>query len=312
MEIIEISEQEYAKIFPVPYHVFNVAAFNSLNSYKCAHVWYLLFKDSKPRLGLILGINEDTASSPFSAPFGGFTFIDDHLHQQHLDMALDLLYHFLTAKSIHTLKMALPPLCYDHFFLPKMLNSMKRCDYRASSVELNYVFFTSSFDENYENMIPRNARKNLHIALKQNLQFNKTSDVKSAYEIIAINRASRGFPLRMTFEQLEATTKIIKCDAFTVEHEQTIVASAIVYHVAQDIVQVVYWGDIPDYSSMKTMNFLSYKVFEYYKNTGIRIVDIGPSTENGKPNFGLCEFKESIGCTIELKLVFEKEILDIV
>jgi hypothetical protein len=57
------------------------------------------------------------------------------------------------------------------------------------------------------------------------------------------------------------------------------------------------------------MNFLSYKIFEFYKKTGIRIVDIGPSTENSVPNHGLCEFKESIGCDISTKFTYRKEIV---
>ena len=306
MEAIEVSNKEYMSTFTAPYHVFNTASFNELNSYKCENVWYLLFKDSKTRLGLILGQNGDMAMSPFSAPFGSFSFLTHDLHQQHIDEALDLLDNFLVSKSLNAIKMTLPPLCYDNLFLPKLVNSLNRHGYRNSSVELNYIFQTCLCDHCYENILHRNAKKNMHVSLKQNFQFKKTTDIKSAYEVIAINREAKGFPLRMTLEQIEKTIEIINCDAFVVEFEQNFIAAAIVFHVAKDIVQVIYWGDIPAYSPMRTMNFLSYKIFEYYKNTGIRVVDIGPSTENGIPNFGLCEFKESIGCSVELKFVYEK------
>lgn len=306
MDIIDISDKEYASIFPVPYHIFNTAAFNVLNCYKCNEVWYLLFKDTKIRFGLILGKNGDIVSSPFSAPFGGFSYLTNQLHQEHIDEALEALDDYLITKSIHSIRVTLPPLCYDHLFLPKLINSLSRNGYLISSVELDHVFQTIQCDQFYENILYRNARKNLQASLKQNLLFKKTTDLKSAYDIIEINRNAKGFPLRMTFEQLESTTTIISCDVFVVEFEQTSIASAIVYHVAPKIVLVVYWGDVPAYSSMRTMNFLSYKIFEYYKNEGIRLVDIGPSTQNGIPNFGLCEFKESIGCIIELKLFFEK------
>ena len=56
------------------------------------------------------------------------------------------------------------------------------------------------------------------------------------------------------------------------------------------------------------MNFLSFNVFQYYKNQGIAIIDIGPSTENSIPNHGLCEFKESIGCDISIKTEFFKNL----
>ena len=56
------------------------------------------------------------------------------------------------------------------------------------------------------------------------------------------------------------------------------------------------------------MNFLSFHVFSYYKNKGIRVIDIGHSTVDSVPNHGLCEFKESIGCSIGLLYEFYKKL----
>ena len=53
------------------------------------------------------------------------------------------------------------------------------------------------------------------------------------------------------------------------------------------------------------MNYLAFSLFSYYFDKGLRILDIGPSTENGTPNYGLCEFKENIGCSVTLKYSFE-------
>ena len=52
------------------------------------------------------------------------------------------------------------------------------------------------------------------------------------------------------------------------------------------------------------MNFLSYNIFKHYKAIGVSIIDIGHSTEDSIPNQGLCEFKESIGCSIDLQYEF--------
>jgi hypothetical protein len=61
---------------------------------------------------------------------------------------------------------------------------------------------------------------------------------------------------------------------------------------------------------MKTMNYLSYKVFEYYANTEIKFIDIGPSTNNSEPNLGLADFKESIGCDINIKFSFKFDLIN--
>jgi lipid II:glycine glycyltransferase (peptidoglycan interpeptide bridge formation enzyme) len=108
----------------------------------------------------------------------------------------------------------------------------------------------------------------------------------------------------MTWGQILETTSVIQADFFLAKNSmQQDIASAIVFHVRErEIVQVIYWGDKPEYSEHKTMNYLSFKVFEYYKHAGFKYVDIGPSSENSLPNYGLCEFKESIGCFISPKI----------
>ena len=116
----------------------------------------------------------------------------------------------------------------------------------------------------------------------------------------------------MSFEQVKQTMQIVKHSCFIVENNGKSVASAIVFEVNPDVAQVIYWGDIPNVSELKCMNFLSYNVVEYYKDRGFKFLDIGPSTEDGIPNIGLCDFKESIGCDISskftLKLEFENQI----
>jgi lipid II:glycine glycyltransferase (peptidoglycan interpeptide bridge formation enzyme) len=84
------------------------------------------------------------------------------------------------------------------------------------------------------------------------------------------------------------------------------VAAAVVFYVAHQIAQVIYWGDLPKFSEHKTMNFLSYSLFKYYSENGIAMIDIGSSTEDSVPNYGLCEFKESIGCDLNIKTEYFK------
>ena len=123
--------------------------------------------------------------------------------------------------------------------------------------------------------------------------------------MISINRKEHGYPLRMSLQNVADTVKIIDADFFVVSHNGTDVAAAQVFKVTEDVAQVIYWGDLRQYASLRTMNFLAYKVFEYYYQKGFRILDIGPSTEDGVPNNGLCDFKEAIGCSVTQKLFFE-------
>jgi hypothetical protein len=312
MEVVEVNAKTFKNIIPAPYHVFATGDFSNLNADKAAQVFYLLIKDKKYRLGITGGVRDATFFSPFSAPFGGFVFLNENIRMSLIDEALDAFMRWISEKPIRYVSVTLPPFIYNPNFISKQINGLYRQKCSATKMDLNYSFDLSRFDKTYADNIWRNAKKNLRIALKHQFSFKEcknSEEKKLAYEIIALNRSSRGFPLRMSWSQIVETIELIPAYFFLVyKDQQTAVAAAVVFQVSEKVVQVVYWGDMPEYSHMKTMNFLSYKIFEYFCKMEIDRVDIGPSTEDSIPNYGLCDFKESIGCDIDLKLTFQKEI----
>ena len=311
MEVSEAGVSGYRQVFRSPYHRFNSADFNALNEIRCDELIYLVFKDTKNRLGLIAGVKSNELYTPFSAPFGGFSFVREDISIDQIEAGVEALIQYATDKGYGAIHYTMPPLFYQQGFNNKLLNILSRKNFQVVAVDLNYEFNLQKFTDNYEADIWHNARKNLRISLKQGFDFIKceTAETKSAaYEVIKENRSRKGYPLKMTYEQIVKTTEVIPADFFLLKKESEQVAAAIVFHVAPGIVQVIYWGDIPDFAAQKPMNFLSYAVFRHYKEAGLQFVDIGPSTENGVPNYGLCEFKESIGCDISPKFSFIKTI----
>lgn len=310
MELQQVSALEYKDLIPKHYHIFNTTDFTLLNEKKVAEVTYLVFKDSKIRAGIILGIEGEIAKSPFSAPYGGFSYIHEDIKIYQIDQVLGLFDNWLKNQGILEVSLTLPPFFYHENYLTKMSNSLWRASYEIKNQDINYQFDTSGISEDYLSRVWKNARKNLKRANSVGFDFQKLGNDlgKQAYDVIRQNRQERNLPLKMSWEQVKATTETIKTDYFLTNLNGVAVAAAIVFHVADNIVQVVYWGDLPEYSENKTMNFLSFKVFEFYNKSGIKYVDIGPSTENSYPNHGLCEFKESIGCDLSLKQTFYKKI----
>jgi hypothetical protein len=310
MEIIEVSHEEYTRIIPAPYQAFGSAAFNHANEDKAASVHYLLFKEGKYRLGIVGGIREQIFLSPFSAPFGGFSFLQEDVRLQYLDEAAQQLSSWAIDRGLQEIKITLPPGIYQESFISKQVNSLFRNDFIIVKTDLNYAYHLQQFSANYPETTWYNARKNLKIALSNNFNFRLCSskeEKEAAYEVIKQNREARGFPLRMTWQQVQLSASLLQADFFLAANSEGVsVAAAVVFHIAKGIVQVIYWGDLPAHAHLKTMNFLSFKVFEHYKQQGLEIIDIGPSTENSIPNYGLCEFKESIGCSIAPKFSFSK------
>jgi len=312
MEIREADHIEFGKVFDKPNHVFNHSSFNNLNKDKADLVNYLIFSnEGKPKLGITGGIKTEKFYSPFSAPFGGWCY-NEKPDIKDIEGAYDALESWCPQKGIKSIRIVPPPLFYDESSLSMFFSTAIRKNYTLEIVDLNFHFKLANFNSDYLENIAYNARKNYNVGERKHLIVEKVTDIGSiqlAYNIIAQNRQQRGYPLKMSLNNIEETIKIINADFFiTYTSDRVAIASAMVFRVTDKIAQVVYWGHNIDYSSLKPINYLSYNLFEYYKEAKLEHLDIGPSTELGIPNYGLIEFKQSIGCSISSKLTFEKKL----
>lgn len=308
MEIVSVTAKEYKQLFPAPLSVFNSVEFSELNKSKCIQVHYLIFRDSKLRLGLVVGEKDDKLCVPFSASYGGFSF-NSKVDFRYYDEACVLLAKYVNEIG-KPLFITLAPPFYDTTDNSKTLSALVRAGAIIQHIEYNQHFDLSLFQD-YESRLDSKVRNKLRNALSGELTFihlnNKNdSDVERVYNVIQQNHSEKDRPLRMSLQNVLDTIKIIPADFFVVldskEHD---VAAAQVFHTTKDIYQIVYWGDISEYSYLKSMNFLSYKVFEYYYQKGVKILDIGISTEDSVPNYGLCEFKENIGCVATSRITIK-------
>lgn len=308
MEIIEVSCEEYGKIIEHPPFLYNSAEFNNLNSKKCDSVYYLLFKDVHYRLGIIGGIINGKFLSPFSAPYGGFSFMNKDLRLTYIDEALDLLIDWLKKHNFSGIYITSSPRIDDESYVPKLSNSLFRKSFRIDKIDLNYFFNLDKFDDQYLKLISPMARKALKKSFINQLEFKHCesfNEKRIAFDLIRKHKIEHNYPLYLTFDEIIKISNIVVCDFFLVQDVQSKpIASAIVYHVKKENVQLIYWGDLLEKRNLRGMNFLSYKLFEFYKILGKKFLDVGPATKDSVPDFGLCVFKESIGCEIASKYSF--------
>jgi hypothetical protein len=311
MILTEVNSEEYGGIFVHANHVFNTSAFNELNKDKVEKVEYLLFREGENnKMGITCGIKNNVFYSPFSAPFGGWCY-NNEPDITDVEEAFENLEAYVVTKGVDTVKITFPPSFYNESLMSVFYNVSFRKGYLITMIDLNFQFKLDKFNNEYLQKVAKyNARKNYNLGAKNGLRMEMVEEeekIELAYRIIETNRRQRGFPLRMSLENIRKTIKIIPADFFIVYNVAGIpVASAMVYRVTDKIAQVVYWGHNVEFSGLKPINFLSYKLFEYYKQDGFEYLDIGPSTDAGIPNYGLIEFKLSIGCDISSKLTFER------
>ncbi|MEC5394203.1 hypothetical protein JSO61_003535 [Riemerella anatipestifer] len=307
MEIVSLNKNTYKSIFKTFTNVFCSIDFADLNAHFFEEIRYLAFvENGKYKAGLILGKKDSTLYAPTKAPFSGFNKIND-TSLESLDKILPLLQDYAKEQTLD-ISITLPPIIYDNDFYNHCISAFFRSEFQAKNVDLNFHLDVKKLQKDYKNLIPRAGRKNLNNGLKspkiELLSSNDKDFIEKVYSIIKTNRDFKGYPLRMTLEQILNTIEIIKADFFILKVDNEAVAAAQVFHVAEGVVQVIYWGDLPHFETLRPMNVLAYKILKYYADFGINVIDIGPSSENSIPSYGLCNFKSNIGCDTSLKYQF--------
>jgi hypothetical protein len=134
------------------------------------------------------------------------------------------------------------------------------------------------------------------------------AELSDAYQLILDNRCRHGYTLSMTWDQIREMTRIFgdRIYGFGVFRETQLVAASITIRVSPDVVYVFYWGDADGFSSVSPIILLAEAIYEHARAEGARWVDIGTSTNEGAPNYGLIHFKRNLGCEASLKLTYSK------
>lgn len=305
-----VSKEEYLLFVREPFSQFETVDFVELNQYKVDEVKYFIFENNKKRFGLVVGIKNKIMELPFSATFSCFSEISKNNKIKHYVDAVTALKNWAIRNNIVRINFSTPPLFYKNDHITKLHNALLFGGFNLYSYDVNHQFDLSKYSRQYLENLSSKARRNLKISMQNNLVFEQTTNIELVYQIIKKNREEKGFPLKMTLDDLFKTSKIIESDCFIVYNsEGNAIASAYVQRITENIVNVVYWGNLQVYDKLCPMNFLSYKIFDFYsKQKNIEQISIGTSTQDTEPNLGLCDFKESIGCECSPKLSFSWEL----
>ncbi len=290
-----MSATEYQRTFQQPQTAFNSVAFSEVNAHKVRRVIYAAAVDESGKgiLGLTIGEREDgSLRAPFSAPFIIFDYNRPHLN----GTVIAALREFVN--KYQGLSLTLPPPFYCPAMNSKLTLSLQYAGAKTEFTDWNYHF---DLTQPYLPSLNTESRRKVNVASREGFRLEKSTPER-AYEIIRLNREHKGYPLRMTLEQVLATVKPagpVTADFFVLTDGERDAASAVIYHVAPGIAQLIYWGNVPESPCRFAMNLLAAKLCEHYASAGFHTLDIGPSSEYGEPDQSLADFKESVGaiCT---------------
>jgi hypothetical protein len=281
--------------------IYGSATFARLNASKAdgLDVWVLADDKDKLHLGAIVGLRDGHGLIPFSAPWGEIAV--NKSQRVTIDQATTFIQSLVEQYREQGLSITFSPTFYAPTTLP-LLQGVAINSAQQVIADFNYHFNLKNIDR-WANIIPGQARNKLNQALRVGFTFS-LCNLERAYSVIATNRTEQGYPLAMSPEALRATAQAtgLQIDTFVLTTPQgDDAAAALIYRISPGIAEVIYWGDVEAHRHLRPMNLLCREVFAHYASLGFDLVDVGPASTNGKPNFGLCHFKENIGLQTTIK-----------
>lgn len=245
--------------------------------------------------------------SPLRGSYGGLG-VHAVPHIQEMALFLDQVLAQMQTEGARGLDIACAPHCYDPTSLSLSYNLFLQNGFSIFRNELNYAIPVSK--EEFESRLDRGNRARLKKGLEHHLKTRLAvpSEYRSAYEVICANRARRGFPITMSWPQLEEMFAAFPEDSkvFLTTCEDRTVASAICFRINSQILYVFYWGEADGLSEISPITSLAKDIYTYAQSESYRLLDLGTSTIDGAPNLGLIHYKLNLGAEVSNKFFFRK------
>jgi hypothetical protein len=283
---------------------FSKEFFNYYSQSNLDFYFELLQKNKNKVMGIFpLYFSKNNYHSPLKGTYSGVHF-DEDLDLEILELFIvNCKAYIITKNKFENIYIKLPPLIHDLSGISKLLNIFLRNNFKLSNFEINHHLKVS--DKKYELFLSKGNLKKLKIAEKKyTIKEDDFSKIEEFYNVLEINRRSKGNNISMNLEDFKNFTKefIKNIKIFSVINKNIIIAAAYCIRINKEILYVFYWGELPLFKSDSPVVYLSKSIYEYSKNKDIDIIDVGTSSVSNIPNHGLVRFKNRIGYTESLKI----------
>lgn len=256
----------------------------------------------------VAGRVDATWVSGFGAPLGGVDFVRPDEVPRHVVALVRTVFERAAHEGIERVEIRMKP---GHHGPAEAALAFTLLELGAAVELANLNFFldlTGAPDA--ATVLSRRASKAARLAVEagagvEQLATDDEEGWSAAYTVLERNRVEKGRPMRLSLDYVRSARDrfgpLVRMHALR-EADGTVVAAALVYRTAEahDVVQ--YWGDVASGLAVSPMPLLAREVFVAAQASGAAVVDLGISTNDGRPNHGLIQFKRSVGATTEVRL----------
>lgn len=240
------------------------------------------------------------------SPFGGFV-TSAHPSEKTIDALIKKICAWSITQSIQSIVIRNFPVVYNEVVSKETMAVLSQNLFTVLHNDITQVLVTA--DEN----IPLNVhrKRRLKRCLSQGYTFEKldVSFLSEAYQLIVESRVDKGYPVTMTFAELQKMFDEFPKQYFLfgVKDGLKVIAACVAIRVSSRILYCFYIGDALSYRQVSPVTMLVEGIYKFAKLHHYTLIDLGISTDKGMLNDGLYSFKKSLGCIDSPKLTFIKQ-----
>ena len=299
------------EFLPTPWtHLFNTAEFFEIH--RTPNGCYLqLVATSSRQVAATIHFAESSPGvfrSPRLGTFGSFDFKESP-GVELVEFFADETERILRERGATRISIVSPPFAHAPELSHLVYLALHNRGYVASPHSLNQSIRLD--DRPFSARVDADGRRRLGRARELGFatrRLTSVSELSDAYQLILGNTCRKGYTLSMTWDRIREMAGIFgeRIYGFAVFRDTQMAAASITIRVSRDVVYVFYWGDAAGFSGVSPIILLADTIYEHARAEGARWMDIGTSTNEGAPNYGLIHFKRNLGCEASLKLTYAK------
>jgi len=253
-------------------------------------------------------LRSSDAWSPLRAPFGSVEF-SDALATETLFEFLKFAESQLAQRGVRRMVIKNSPENYSGR-LPVVTTMLINLGYHVLDSEVAAGIPVTRAP--LENSLHRSERRRLERCKSEGLTFRQLPSraLDDIYGFIHSCRSEKNFNLSMTLDDMQRTIDQFpeRYLLFGLYDGRQLAAASICIRVTKNILYDFYHDHSSSYDQYSPVVMLVNEIYHYCQREDVRLLDLGTSAENGRPNFGLLHFKLLIGGRASNKFTFEKHL----
>jgi len=254
-------------------------------------------------------VEDMVARSPRRAPFGSFEF-SNTLPAELRHNFIQFVASKLKQQDVKTIILKNPLRDYDAANNALLEVLLFNNGWYVDDAEIGCMIDTAQPIENeFDSWEARKFRQ----ASDAGLTFKSLSGdhLDEIYLFILACRKKKNYGLSMTLKDLRQAFELFpdRYGLYGLYLETTLIAASVTVRVTKDVLYHFYTDHDDGYDKLSPVVFLTVQLLKDAAKRGIRYLDLGTSAHDGKPNFGLLNFKIRLGGRTTSKLTFVKSLM---